>query len=122
MIVLIKKYVPGNTFSTCWNVTTAQIILKDQDDIDALCLTNSFENKILWKIWFSKLTLQHVYQSVSFCSAENGLYIETGPIFCHAWRVTLPHKKAGNVDLGLMELHHNDYDINTASFPWIHEL
>ena len=36
-----EKHLSGNTFSTCWNVTTAQIILKDKDDIDALCPTNS---------------------------------------------------------------------------------
>ena len=28
-------------FSTCGNVTTAQIILKDNDDIDVLCSTDS---------------------------------------------------------------------------------
>ena len=26
---------------TCWNITAAQIMLKDKDDIDALCPTNS---------------------------------------------------------------------------------
>ena len=31
-------------FLTCWNVTAAQIILKDKDDIDALCPTNSSPN------------------------------------------------------------------------------
>ena len=32
-----EKHQSGNTFSTCWNVTTALTILKDKDDIDALC-------------------------------------------------------------------------------------
>ena len=36
-----EKHLSGNTFSTCWNVTTTQIILKDKDDIDALCPTDS---------------------------------------------------------------------------------
>ena len=36
-----EKHTPGNTFSTRQNVTTAQIILKDKDDIDALCPTDS---------------------------------------------------------------------------------
>ena len=32
-----EKHPSVNTFSKCWNVTTAQIILKDKDDSDALC-------------------------------------------------------------------------------------
>ena len=31
-----EEHQSGNTFSTRWNVITAQIILKDKDDIDAL--------------------------------------------------------------------------------------
>ena len=31
-----EKHQSGNTFSTRWNVKTAQIIVKDKDDIDAL--------------------------------------------------------------------------------------
>ena len=31
-----EKHQSVNTFSTRWNVTTAQIILKDKDDMDAL--------------------------------------------------------------------------------------
>ena len=30
-----------NTYLNIWNLTTAQIILKDKDDIDALCVTDS---------------------------------------------------------------------------------
>ena len=37
-----EKYLFGNTFSTRWNSTTAQIILKDKGDIGALCPANSF--------------------------------------------------------------------------------
>ena len=75
------------TLSTCWNVTAVHIILKDKDDIDALCPTDSspkyivlpisrckwqvLKIKILWKIWFFQLTLQHVFfQSVSFYSVS----------------------------------------------------
>ena len=42
-----EKHLSGNTFSTCWNVTTAQIVLKDKDDIDVLWTTNSSPKKVL---------------------------------------------------------------------------
>ena len=78
-----EKHLHRNTFSTYWNVTTAHIILKYNDDIDTLCPTTcnsspkwifyrdqdicaSFENKDIGKIWFPKLTIQHVFQSVCF--------------------------------------------------------
>ena len=31
----MQIHLSANTFSTCWNDTTAQIILKDKDDNDA---------------------------------------------------------------------------------------
>ena len=46
-MLLMKKHlhVSGNTFLTCWNVTTAQIILKDKDGIDALCRQTVLQNR-----------------------------------------------------------------------------
>ena len=40
-----ENHLSGNTFSTRWNVTTAQVILKDKDDNDALCPANSSPKK-----------------------------------------------------------------------------
>ena len=36
-----EKHLSETIFSWCWNVTPAQIILKDNDDNDAMCPTNS---------------------------------------------------------------------------------
>ena len=72
------------TFLTCWDDTTAWIILKDKDDIEALCPINSSPKYILlpvsryewlvlkikiwgkiWKMIFSKLTLQHFFPKLT---------------------------------------------------------
>ena len=36
-----EKHLSENTFSTCWNVTTEQIMLKGKGYNDALCPTDS---------------------------------------------------------------------------------
>ena len=50
-IVLMKN---TYTFSTCWNVTAAQIILKDKDDIIALCPTYSSHKKCCY--WYEDIS------------------------------------------------------------------
>ena len=44
---VFSEYLSGNIFSTCWNATTAQIILKGKNDIDSLCPNNSSPRYIL---------------------------------------------------------------------------
>ena len=63
-----EKHLSGNTFSTCWNITTKQILLKNWDGNDALCPTKSSPEYIVTgiKIWMTSFENKDIKEHMIF--------------------------------------------------------